>query len=243
MAFKFSTFFKGRKSPGEQVGKRPARFPFYRLLFKKQYYVQSLIFQYLEELKRVQESFVQAIETYFSKGLCTDFEFLIEQTHKAESKCDDIRNTIELEMYGKALIPESRGDILGLLETMDSIPNQFELILYFIQTQKLRVPDFMTSDLKELLQISVDSWDLLRQSVESLFINPEVIQTLNQKIDRKESQGDFIERRLITNIFDSDIDTAYKILLRDLVVQIGNISDHTERVSRRVMIINVKRRV
>lgn len=44
------------------------------------------------------------------------------QTHKFESKADDIREEIEALMLGKALIPESRRDIIGLLESINDIP-------------------------------------------------------------------------------------------------------------------------
>ena len=38
-------------------------------------------------------------------------------------------------MYSKALFPESRGDILGLLEAMDKVPNQAEKALLVMLTQ------------------------------------------------------------------------------------------------------------
>lgn len=215
----------------------------FRFLFKKEQQVQQLIYQYLDNLKMAQDNFLKAMNVYFQKGCCKDFDFLIEQTHKVESKADDTRYEIETVMYAKALIPESRGDILGLLEAVDRIPGLFELILYMIQTQRLRTPDFLVLDIKELIRVSLKCCDLLIKEVEALFKKSGDIRSLVSDIDNNESLCDHIERRIITRIFDSDVDSFQKLQLKEMVIQLGEISDQADRVSRRVYIISTKRRV
>jgi predicted phosphate transport protein (TIGR00153 family) len=215
----------------------------FKLLFKKEQQVESLIYSYLDNLKTAQESFLNAMSLYFEKGLCEGFDFLIEQTHKVESKADDIRIEIETMMYAKALIPESRGDILGLLEAIDRIPNIFELVLYMIQTQKLTIPAFITLDIRELIRVSLECCDLLIRQVKALFKKTEDIKALVLTVDNNESHCDHIERRIITKIFDSDIDPFLKVQLKEMIIQIGEISDQADRVSRRIYIISIKRRV
>ncbi len=191
----------------------------------------------------VQENFQNAMNLYFKKDLCDEFGFLIEQAHKVESKADDIRNEIETLMYAKALIPESRGDILGLLESIDRIPGVFQVILYMIQTQRLNTPDFLALDIKELIRVSLECCDLLVKQIEALFKKSKDIQSLVSSIDNNESHCDHIERRIITRIFDSDLDPFQKLQLKEMVIQLGEISDQADRVSRRVYIISTKRRV
>jgi predicted phosphate transport protein (TIGR00153 family) len=215
----------------------------FKFLFKKEQQIESLIYDYLTNLRTAQENFVKAIDVYFEKGFCEDFDFLIEQTHKVESKADDIRHEIETMMYAKALIPESRGDILGLLEAIDQIPSLFELILYMIQTQRLVIPEFLVLDIKELVRVSLECCDLLIKQVEGLFRKSEDIRSLVLTIDNNESHCDHIERRIITKIFDSEVESFQKIQLKEMVIQMGEISDQADRVSRRVHIISVKRRV
>ncbi len=215
----------------------------FKFLFKKEQQIESLIYDYLDNLRIAKENFLKAMNTYFEKGFCEDFDFLIEQTHKVESKADDIRYEIETMMYAKALIPESRGDVLGLLEAIDQIPSIFELILYMTQTQRLVTPEFLVLDIKELVQVSLECCGLLIKQVEALFRKSEDIRSLVLRIDNNESHCDHIERRIITKIFDSDLDPFQKIQLKDMVIQMGEISDQADRVSRRVYIISVKRRV
>ena len=213
------------------------------IFFKKQRQVESLIYQYLDNIKITQEYFANAVNACLEKCADGNFDFLTEQTHKFESKADDIREEIKTLMYGKALIPESRGDIMGLMEAIDAIPSLFQLILYMIKTQKLVIPDFIATDIKELIEVSLRSCALLVEEVEELFKKGKTIRELVAKIDLNESHCDHIERRIITKIFDSDIDPFIKLQLNSLVVRMGDISDHADRVSKRVNIISMKRRV
>ncbi len=215
----------------------------FQFLFKKEQQVEQLIYQYLDNLKMAQNEFLKAMNVYFEKGFSDDFDFLIERMHKVESKADDIRYEIETMMYTKALIPESRGDILGLLEAIDQIPGLFQVVLYVIQTQRLSTPDFLVLDMKELIRVSLECCDLLVKEIEALFKKSGDIRSLVSTIDNNESHCDHIERRIITRIFDSDLEPFQKVQLKEMVIQLGEISDQTDRVSRRVYIISIKKRV
>jgi hypothetical protein len=214
-----------------------------KFLFRKEQQFQELITKYLDNLRRTQEHFEKAMDCYFDFGLGENCDFLIEQTHKFESRADDLRNEIEEMMYSKVLIPESRGDILRLLESIDLIPTHFETVLFMIQGQKLKVPDFITLDFRELMRLSLECCDLVIRQVEAYFKKSENIKPLVSTIDSLESRCDHIEREIVRKIFASDLDPFEKLQLKELVVQMGEISDQADRVSRSVHIINIKRRV
>jgi len=146
-------------------------------------------------------------------------------------------------MYSKVLLPESRGDIMGLLEAIDQIPRFFEVVLNIIRTQKLAIPDLIVSDVRELVRVSMETCDLMITQVEDLLQRGGRIPELLNVIDEKESQCDVIERRIMNTIFDSDIDPFLKIQLKELVIFLGEISDQADRVSKRINIISLKRRV
>ena len=99
---------------------------------RKQKLIEKDLFDYLDQWRKCLEDFKNGIEVYLTEGLGEKFDYYVERTHKMESRADDLRRKIEWEMYSKALLPESRGDILGFLETMDQIPNKAESILYQI---------------------------------------------------------------------------------------------------------------
>ena len=215
----------------------------FKFLFKREQQVQGLIFKYLDNLKMTQEHFEKAMDCYFDFGLGENCDFLITQTHKFESRADDTRHEIIEMMYSKVLIPESRGDILRLLESIDLIPNHFETLLFMIQGQKLEIPDFIIPDLRELMRVSLECCDLVIVQVEALFKKTEDIKALVFTIDSHESRCDHIEREIVRKVFDSQLDPFQKIQLKDLAGHMGRISDQADRVSRSIYIISIKRRV
>jgi hypothetical protein len=214
-----------------------------KFMFRKQRRVRTLIERYLEHLRLIQQNFFQAINSCLDADCRDDFMVLADETHRFESKADDVREEIKTFMYSKVLLPESRGDIMGLLESIDQIPRFFEITLSIIRTQKLAIPDLIVSDVRELVSVSMEACDLMIKQVEDLFQRGHRITELLDVIDEKESQCDLIERQIITTIFDSDIDPFLKLQLKELVVFLGEISDQADRVSKQINIISLKRRV
>ena len=213
------------------------------LFFKKERQLEKLIYDYLENLGEIQSQFVKAMDICLEKNVCDEFCFYMEQTHKFESKADDLREEINELMYSRALIPESREDIMSLMECVDRIPGSLDLILNIINTQKIVIPDFIRMDTRELIRISMESCDLMARQVDTMLNKREGVRGLLSDIDQKESQCDHIERRIIMKVFDSDIDPFLKLQIKEMVVAMGDISDEADRISKRVNIINMKRRV
>lgn len=215
------------------------------LVFKKEHQVERLIFEYLKQIESCQDNFVKALNACLLNGaFCDNFEFYIKQTHKYESRADDIHLEINNLMYGNALIPESRGDLLGLLEAIDSIPDLFEKILYTIEMQRLTVPESIISEIEELVRISLECCDLMARQAVALFKKTEGIRELMQTIDVNESHCDHIERKIVTQVFDApDIEPVEKLQIKELIQLIGDISDRADHVSRRINILSLKRRV
>lgn len=216
----------------------------FSFLFKKEHQIETLIQEYLANFVLAKDSFKEAFDTCILSGTdCINFEFHIKQTHKYESKADDIRENINNLMYSKALIPESRGDIMRLLEAIDQIAHLFETALFIIQTQRIDVPHFILPDLNELLRISLACCDIIVRQTKTLIKSSEGIRSLMNTIDINESRCDHFERRIITKIFASELDPFLKLQLKDLILQIGEISDQADRVSKQINIMSLKRRV
>ena len=216
----------------------------FRFLFKKQKMVENLIGEYTRSIEIAQEIFLQSMENYLQGGKCSPtFEVLAAETHKAESRTDDILEKIVRLLHEKALVPDLRGDILKLLETTDEIPDQFDRILSNICNQKIVLPESLSLDFKELLSVSLEACTLTMESVRSILDHGDRAARLLFRTDQLESQGDQIEKRIIVRIFESDGDPLQKILLRDLTQKMGDIADSAVQVCRQVNLIVTKRRV
>ena len=212
-------------------------------LFKKERELEALIYSYLENLGKIQNHFGKAMKICLKDGICDDFYFLMDQAHKYESRADDLRDEVNELMYSRALIPESREDIMALIERVDEIPRSFEQILNMIRTQKLTFPEFLILDIHELIRVSLESCDMMAKQIDVFVKKKEGVRALMSTIDQNESHCDHIERRIIIKIFDSDLEPFLKLQLKEMVIVMGEISDQADRVSKRVNIMTIKRRI
>jgi predicted phosphate transport protein (TIGR00153 family) len=163
--------------------------------------------------------------------------------HTAEGEADDIRREIEVSMYTRSLFPESRGDILGLLEAMDRVPNHAESTVRMVLNQHMDIPGEYCDDLSELAGATVKCVRAMVEGVEQLFSNFVAATATVGKIDQLESEADRLEEALIDSIFGGKSKDLTKMQLKDLVEHLGGISDRAEGVADRIRIIVAKRGV
>ena len=209
----------------------------------KQKRIHDQLAQYRQTVLQCMDAFANTLKRYCENPdrAVTNTDF--DEVHKAESRADDIRCEIEETMYSKALFPESRGDILGLLETMDKVPNQAEECVRMIYEQGIVIPKELASKVAELVEVCVRCVIAMTDAVEQLFTNYRSAAFVVGKIDELETEADHIESSLKRQVFASDIDGMQKILLRDLIKGIAALCDRSETVGDRIRIIVAKRSI
>jgi len=212
------------------------------MLWKKEQSIIDKIEEYLDQVDTCRNHFRKCIEKLLLEPDNDENQIIVEEVHRSESKADDLRRDIELQLYQRALIPESRGDVLGLLETMDAIPGMFQSLCYQFLLERIVIPEQFRERYLHLVEVNIKSYDLVRQAVLGLFYKKEV-KELTDLVDTVESDSDRIERDLIRDIFSGKLDKADKILLKEIVINTGDISDLAEKVKDRLNLAIVKRRI
>jgi predicted phosphate transport protein (TIGR00153 family) len=212
-------------------------------LFRKQRRVEAMVHDYLDVWEECVDQSKKGMDVFVSDGLTTKFLGRLERTHESESRADDYRRDIEYELYGKALLPESRGDILGFLEQLDKIPNRVETILYMIATEGIELPRPLGPGFQRYVNLSFEALDLLLRMARGVFRPGPDFRTLIREVDDRESACDRIKRELLREISSSKLESYRKVSLRDLVLEVGELTDLAENVADRMMIMSMKRRV
>jgi len=213
------------------------------VFLRKQRSIEKDVFNYLYTWKKCLEYFKGGMEIYLAEGIGEKFDYYVQEVNKTEERADDLRRKVEWEMYSKALIPESRGDILGFLETMDKIPNKAESLFNQIKLQKLEFPKELNQNLERIVTLSCEAIQLVYDAATKLIRQNGDVHKIADQIDDKETECDHAEQDTIAKIFEMDIDKADKILLKEFIIELGNLSDRAEDVSDRLTILSVKRRV
>lgn len=214
------------------------------LFFRKQRRIEGMVRTYLDLWEECLTRFDRAFEAWLEQGLSEEFAYLVERTHRAESQADDQRRAIEYEMYAKALLPESRGDILGFLESIDTVPSTAETSLFIIAGERIEPPREVAADLGRLVNLSLESTGLLLALARQIFGGRSDFFPAIREIDDLESRCDHLERGLIAKIFSSEtLAGVEQLKLRNLIVKLGDLSDGAQKVSDRILIMSLKRKI
>jgi predicted phosphate transport protein (TIGR00153 family) len=213
------------------------------IFVSKQKKIESSLGEYRDKVATCLEIFEKSFLQYLDDPDKDVLEKNGVEIHKAESLADDIRREVEVMMYSKALFPESRGDILALLESTDRVPNQAEATLHMISNQRISIPKQFHPQIIEMISLCMRCGKAMLDASEKLFSDFTIATIMIGKIDELESEADHLEESIIKQIFSSDMDGFEKIMLRDTVKQIAAISDRAENVGDKIRIIVAKRRV
>ena len=94
-------------------------------LFGRTRELEGEIDDFLDKLSQCSLLFKIAIKVYLNEGCTDDFENKLQDVNKMESDADHLRRAIETKLYAQTLIPESRGDVLGLIGDPQRISQRF----------------------------------------------------------------------------------------------------------------------
>ncbi len=213
------------------------------LFVSRQKKVESLASDYCKAVLQALQVFHDGLLSYSQTGDRQKLGQDLNMVHRFESSADDIRTEIEVMMYSKSIFPESRGDILLLLEMIDRVPNQAETAIRMLWTNHITIPEFLQDGIMKLLALTLRSTEVLIEAVEQLFSDFAGTMAIVGKIDEIESEADNIEGSLVERVFSSELDGFQKILLRDFIGSTGAIPDRAENAGDRIRIIVAKRSV
>jgi len=211
------------------------------MLWKKEKKVHRLMESYMNEALTCLETFQECLFAVFEDSTSEKAKELVKQVDAAESRADELRDKIEIKLYRKALMPESRGDILGLVEAVDRIPNWAEEIAYDIYLQRVKFPENLLDKFRQLTEMNVQCFRLFHKAVEALFTDINAVFDLVKNVDKIESEIDTLERELIWEVFDIEERLSYQNLLHRIVRSICDISDKTENAGDRLTIVATKK--
>ena len=170
------------------------------------------------------------------------FKRKIEEVTDTEHQGDTLRRSVEEQLYVKTLIPESRGDVLALLESMDSLLDRFKGVLWQFEIEQPEISTEFNEDFRELVLCVVETVEAIVRSTRAFFVNVFSVSNHIHKVSYWETQSDKISSRLQRNIFTcNELRLSQKLQLRDLVRHVDKIADRAEDVADKLSIYVIKR--
>lgn len=210
-------------------------------IFGAQRFIDQELEEYFENLEAITPAMREAVKTYLSGDLEKFFP-LFQQINDLENRMDALRRDIESLLYGRRLLPDTRGDILGLLENLDRIPNRIQATIRELRLQKILIPERLHGVLTTLADRGVGIVHVLVKALRAFLSNPRRVREVVKEVSRLEHEADLIEHEAVAATFDDrSLELSHKMQLRYLIDNLGSICDITEDVGDRIMICALKR--
>ncbi|HOO90579.1 MAG TPA: DUF47 family protein [Syntrophales bacterium] len=202
--------------------------------------------QFNEFLDNVSEAgvlFREATEDYF-QGDLEAFQQKRDRMNDLEHRGDALRRSLAHILYTKTLVPESRGDIMELLENMDALLDHYKAIIWRFDIEQPAILPELYDDFRELIASGVNAVEATVQSCKTFFREVEEVCNFTHKVIFWESEGDMVSTRLQKRIFrNENLRLSQKRHIRDFARFIEKIGDEAEDVIDRFSIYIVKRAI
>jgi uncharacterized protein len=214
------------------------------MFFNRAKTIENSIDRYFDNILRSSLIFEQAMNEYFGNKL-DEFELRTKEIQKLESDTDDLRREIKYTLYKQLLIPDARGDVLGLLETIDNVIDTSEKVIVRFSIEKPIVWPELKDDFIELTLASTRCVSELISASRAFFKDISNVADFLTKVHFWEHEADKIEERIMRKTFEGDfIDKhSLKVHVRYFAERISLIADEAEAVAERLDIYTIKRSI
>ncbi len=210
-------------------------------IFKKTKQLEAKIDEFLDTILQAALEFKQALKYYLNGDLNEFFE-REKVVDRLEGRADSSRRDIENQLYQEMLIPESRGDVLALLENSDDVLNLIADTIVEFSIERPEIFPEVKDQFDSLVEVSIGAVEEMVCTMRSYFKNITAVRDHISKIMFFEKESDKIGEKIKRYIFDrDDIDLAKKTHLRTFITYIQNIADKAEDIGDRVNIYAIKR--
>ena len=214
----------------------------------------ALLFRNTNQLINELDRFISVVDDsviVFKEGvlnyLNNDFEQFqsnLQLITTLEDRADEIKRSIEANLYKNSLIPEYRGDVLNLIDKIDDLADTSKENLYQFDVEVPKIPLEMKDDYIQLTEASLLSVKEVLPAVRGFFHQSEELKERINKVYFYEKEVDKIAYRLKRKLF-KDIKMlkfSEKIHLRYFALHIQQISDIAKKVADIVNILIMKRK-
>ncbi len=173
------------------------------------------------------------------------FELRKNDMLEIEHEADDRLREIKRKLYAYNLIPDSSGDVLELMDSLDELVDTANHTLQNLSIEKPIIPHEIKSSFEELMVVSCKAADELIKGIWSFFQNTGMVEEFVTKASFYESETDKKEDAIARLVFQSTSieKLSQKIHLRYFIQQVAMISDIAEGIGLKLSVFQLKRQL
>lgn len=210
-------------------------------LFKQHKQIEGEIDEFLDMIVEGGLLFKKGVKFYL-EGRNEEFEQRLAELRTLEKDADVLRRNVETKLYLRTLIPEARGDVLGLLEHSDAVLNKLtDTLLEF----SVEIPETL-EDLNELhidlATNAIDASESMVKAIRAYFRDLSAVRDNIKQVQFAREETNRIAEKYKRHVFQrSNMRLSHRIHLRYFAFHIEQIADEAEDVCDRLAIAAIKR--
>lgn len=210
------------------------------MLFRRTKELEFQLDEYLDLIVSGGMLFRQGLSLYLQDRE-DEFAERLTDLRATEQRADSLRRSIESRLYIHTLIPESRGDVLGLLESADKVLNIVTSTLLQFAVELPETPFDLDHLFLEVAEAAIQSGECMVKAIRSYFRDLASVRDHISQVQAHRVETNRLSEKYKRTVFGRDLRLSHKNQLRHLIDRIDRIAEEAEDVSDRVAIAAIKR--
>ena len=203
----------------------------------------KIITMFREHLEKVEEG-IELLDDLLKAYIKSEnYKQLCEKIESIENQADVLRRNIEKEMYKGGFLPNFRGDLLGIIESVDKVMNKTESVSDIFYYEAPFIPEELKEEFVKLSEEIITTYKHLKKAIECIFDNIDNASEIIKGVEKSEHQADIHEKNIKEIVFKMNLALSQKLHIKQICENMGDIADRAENTSDRLDILLMKRNI
>jgi len=206
-------------------------------------FLQAQIDEFLDVVSRAALAYEAAMTDYLQHGWTEAVEEKSEQIREYENRGDRLRSDIGTALYTEMLLPDTVGDVLGLLGALDHLLDILKTNITMLRVERPSFAPGLQAGTREMVRAACETVEQTVLASRSYFRDPAAARDHHHKIHFYEDETEHAGLRVMEAIYTADLSLAEKRQLREHLMRIDRLADFADDAGDALAIYAVKRTI
>lgn len=211
------------------------------LPFKRTSSLISNIDEFIDKVAEAVMVLEQGFDEYVDRASDNDLTHRMEQIRGIEARADEIRRAVANVMYTEMLMPDTRGDVLNLLDEVDTTMDDCVHLLISLTIERPDIPEEYDPGFKSIMSEVAKAGQAMLQGARAYFKEPHAVRDHVHKVGFHNQEATTAVLRVGKVIYDSDLPLERKRQLGAWLSSVRAVGSHAGDIADQLAILAVKR--
>lgn len=203
----------------------------------------SEIDEFIDKVSQAAMVIERSFLHYLDSGPDDDLSEKVKQILEIEKRADELRRNVANVMYTNMLMPDTRGDVLNLLNQVDIILDDCVHMLVELSMERPDLPQEVIGGFRAMMGEVAEAIQAMLRGARAYFKDPNAVRDHVHKIDFHDKEATAIGLRAGKAMFDSELPLERKQQLRDWFTKVRELASHANDIGDQLAILAVKRSI